>query len=264
MTIERPVSHYLSRTLQLALGALLVIAFAYPPSASAQGRRPPRGGKTKATKAKTPPTGEAAEKEKRSSNKCPRTGFPQPRVNKRPGLNRIDPKEAAFIIVHAPSKRSKVTIDDKPYPMRNARGVMVTAGEYHEIKVIDTDSSMVKCYHLKLAPGEARVLMVDLAAGQAKSSGPRKPGRSSNKGNKQDSETEGKGFLTVNARPEAQVYVDGKLVSKSTPMTRQELDVGSHTVRVFYISEREFSETRRAVVTEGRHISLFFQHRPKK
>lgn len=72
---------------------------------------------------------------------------------------------------------------------------------------------------------------------------------------------EGVGFLTVNASPTAQVYLDGKLVASKTPLAKHELDAGSHTVRVFFIEDKKFSETKRATITDGRHVNLYFQKR---
>ncbi len=177
-------------------------------------------------------------------------------------------KEAAFIIVHAVFAHTEVTINGMPYPQRSEIGSVVRGGtnRVHEVVVKDTKNNATKTYHLRLRPGDAHILVVDFSEGNMPSV-PAKGGATPNKPDKAEEKSEPSGdmgYITINSKPEARVYIDGKMVSDTTPLNRFKLPAGSHTVRVFYTTTNEFSETRRASITADRHISLHFQQPQKK
>lgn len=69
----------------------------------------------------------------------------------------------------------------------------------------------------------------------------------------------GTGTLHVEATPSAQVYVDGKLIATSTPVEGHELGAGNHTVRVYYVSAKKFSETKRVKIIHQKQASVQFE-----
>jgi hypothetical protein len=184
---------------------------------------------------------------------------------------RFPPKEAAFVIVHASFAHTEVTVDGLPYPQRSHVGAVVHGGHgrVHEVVVKDTKTNAAKTYAVRLRAGEAHVLVVDFSEGSMPSAPPKTPGgqppKTPDKGAPEAANGEAEmGYITVNSKPESRVYIDGKMVSQTTPLNRYKLPVGSHTVRVFYTGANEFSETRRASITADRHISLHFQQPQKQ
>ena len=175
---------------------------------------------------------------------------------------KINPKDAAFIIVRADFRKTAITVNDKPYPQHSKVGAAVAPDRTHEVVVTDTGSQTTKRYRVRLKKGEARIIIVDISGGtpfSARATPAKSKGKASKAGKKEGKEkAEGKGFLTVNASPSAQVYIDGKLVSSSTPLVKHSVKTGNHTVRVYYVDLKKFSETKRAKITEGRHINLYF------
>ena len=168
-------------------------------------------------------------------------------------------KDAAFIIVKAPFKTTTVTVNDVPYPQNSKVGAVVSPNKSYVVVVTDTTSNTTKRYKVKLEKGEARVFIVDFSSASGSSSAPKSnKATASSRTPKKEKAAEGDGFLTVNANPEGQVYVDGKLVASKTPLTKYPIKEGTHSVRVYYVEQRKFSETKRAKVAKDKHVNLFF------
>lgn len=170
-------------------------------------------------------------------------------------------KDAAYIVVQATFSTTTVTINDQPYPENSKVGAVVVANKPYEVVVTDTKSSSTKRYMVTLERGEARVIIVDLSGGTAGGGGSPHPTTVTANQAVPAAEADGSssGFLTVNASPTAQVYIDGKLVASKTPLVKHTVGMGNHTVRVYYVDLKKFSETKRAMISEGRHVNLYFQ-----
>lgn len=187
---------------------------------------------------------------------------------------KVTSDNAAFIIVSTDFATNTVTIDGQPYARKHQRskvGMPVLSGTLHLVQIENSDSKAKKTYRIKLKKGEARVILVELSGYDLKG-GPSPPSRNPavNKANKRvavkaddKGDEENIGFLTVNSVPTAQVYIDGKLVSSQTPLVKHKVAPGNHTVRVYYTDKKKFSETKRALITQGRHVNLYFQNRDK-
>lgn len=184
------------------------------------------------------------------------------------GTRKVSARDVSFIMVQADFANTTVTIDGKPYPVHSEVGAIVAPGKLYEVVVTDNRSNTTARYQVQLRAGEARLIMAALA-----SSGPSAPSAPSRpvtrnvpeKGQpeeeqRREEEVAGAGYLTVNATPAAQVYIDGKLVASKTPLVKHKVQPGNHTVRVYYVDDKKFSETKRAMITEGRHVNLYFQN----
>lgn len=184
------------------------------------------------------------------------------------GQKKLNARDAAFIIVQADFSNVSVTIDGKPYPVHSEVGALVTPGKLYEVVVTDSRTNTTARYQVQLARGEARLIMAALAstapAGGAAVARPQpQPTAQVSEpveGEPVTGQEAGAGYLTVNATPTAQVYIDGKLVASKTPLVKHQVQPGNHTVRVYYVDEKKFSETKRAMITEGRHVNLYFQN----
>ena len=69
------------------------------------------------------------------------------------------------------------------------------------------------------------------------------------------------GHLSIRAEPEGQVFIDGRVVATSTPLLDHELSPGTHTVKVYFVADRQFSPERRVRVEAGETRSVFFRQR---
>ena len=69
------------------------------------------------------------------------------------------------------------------------------------------------------------------------------------------------GRISVLAEPDAQVFIDGDVISTSTPLVDHELPPGTYEVKVYFISLRRFSEERQVRVSAGRTRSVVFRTR---
>ena len=54
------------------------------------------------------------------------------------------------------------------------------------------------------------------------------------------------------------VYIDSKLVSDNSPVTKYEVTSGSHTVRVYFRDTRKFSKAREIQVDKDATMSVHF------
>ena len=69
---------------------------------------------------------------------------------------------------------------------------------------------------------------------------------------------DGIGFITITAESEAMVYVDPKLVSDKSPVTKHEVTSGTHTVRVYFPDTKKFSNSREIHVDKDATMSVHF------
>ncbi len=75
---------------------------------------------------------------------------------------------------------------------------------------------------------------------------------------KQPDAADGIGFVTITAESEAQVYIDGKLVSYKSSVTKQEVTSGTHTIRVYFPDTKKFSKPREILVDKDATMSVHF------
>ena len=69
------------------------------------------------------------------------------------------------------------------------------------------------------------------------------------------------GRISVQAVPAGQVFIDGEVVATETPLMNFEIEAGTHTVKVYFINLRSFSEERRVRVVAGEGRSVVFRSR---
>lgn len=162
---------------------------------------------------------------------------------------------------------AQVTVDGKPYPRRSENGLMVSAGEPHEVRVKLNEKE--KVYKVVVRPRELRTLLVDLTGYQAPPP-PASPtvGKPAAfeppPGDDEPKEPEGEegeaGKLTVYSKPKGEVYVDGSAVGATTPMINRELELGRHEVQVKW-ENGTMSEVKTIRIRNGSKLKLFFRDR---
>ena len=156
------------------------------------------------------------------------------------------------ILIHANFSSHRVIVDGAEYPSYlSDYGIEVTSNELHEITVSNSTGAEKK-YKLSVNPGETMMLYVDLG-GVKKTE--KKDDKKKDDKKKDDAST---GYLTITAESEAQIYIDGKLVSAKTPLKKHEVSTGSHTVRVYFFDTRKFSKSREIYVGKGATMSMNF------
>ncbi|MCB9533304.1 MAG: PEGA domain-containing protein [Myxococcales bacterium] len=69
----------------------------------------------------------------------------------------------------------------------------------------------------------------------------------------------GVGTLSIQAVPYGQVWIDGRMVAPETPLINHSLPSGVHTVKVYYVSLREFSEERSVRVEPDQNRTITFR-----
>jgi len=131
-------------------------------------------------------------------------------------------------------------------------GMVVPSNELHVIKV--SNGRAEREYRVAVNPGQTLVLYVDLGS-TAASARPAQPAAAEPTEAPTDAAL---GFLTVTTETDAQVYVDGKLISSKSPLNKHEVTSGSHTVRVYFLDTRRFSKSREVFVGKGATMSLHF------
>ncbi len=157
------------------------------------------------------------------------------------------------IFVQVNFSSHKIIVDGAEYPAYLADyGIEVTSNELHDVTVSNSAGAEKK-YRLSVNPNETLMLYVDLGSA-TKSNTPKKEEEKKDE-KKDDAST---GFVTVTAESEAQIYIDGKLVTSKTPLKKHEVEVGSHTVRVYFFDTRKFSKSREVYVGKGSSMSLNF------
>lgn len=155
------------------------------------------------------------------------------------------------LIIYANYSSHRIIVDGAEFPAYlSDSGIEVTSNEIHEVTVISS-GGVEKKYRLSVNPSQTLALYVDFGSTKPKD----KAG--SNKNDKKKEEA-AMGFLTITAESEAQVYIDGRLASSKTPLRKHEVNVGSHTVRVYFFDTRKFSKSREVYVGKGVSMSLNF------
>lgn len=154
------------------------------------------------------------------------------------------------IFVQANFSSHHIVVDGVEYPAYlSDYGIEVTSNELHEVKV--SNGVFEKKYKLSVNPNESLMLYVDLGGATQKPA-------ADNKADNKKKEDANLGYITVTAESEAQVYVDGKLMPSKTPMRKQEVSTGTHSVRVYFLDTRKFSKTREVYVGKGATMSVNF------
>ncbi len=151
------------------------------------------------------------------------------------------------LIIYANYATHRVLLDDAEIPSYLSDiGVEVTSNELHKIRVVSDNNE--RTYKISVNPGQTMPLYVDLGS---------KSNVKKDDSKKKDDKN-AKGFITVTAASDAQVYVDGKLVTSKTPMKRYEISTGSHTVRVYFLDTKKFSKSRDVYVGKDSSMSVHF------
>ena len=157
------------------------------------------------------------------------------------------------LVVQANFSSHRIRVDGAEYPPYLLdSGIEVTSNELHEVTV--SNGSAERKYRVSVNPRETMMLYVDLGKTQAKKDDKKKDDKKDDK-KKDEAMT---GFLTVTADAEAQVYVDGKLISSKTPLNKHQVNTGSHTVRVYFFDTRKFSKSREVYVGRDANMSTHF------
>lgn len=155
------------------------------------------------------------------------------------------------ILIHANFSSHRVIVDGAEYPSYlSDYGIEVTSNELHDITVSNSAGAEKK-YKLSVNPGETMMLYVDLG-------GVKKTEKKEEKKDDKKKDDASTGYLTITAESEAQIYIDGKLVSAKTPLKKHEVSTGSHTVRVYFFDTRKFSKSREIYVGKGATMSMNF------
>ena len=145
-----------------------------------------------------------------------------------------------------------IVVDGAEYPAYLVDyGIEVTSNEIHEVTV--SNGKAEKTYKFSVNPKESMMLYVDLGASTSKPQA-----KEEKKTDEKKSDDGNIGYMTVTAESEAQIYIDGKLISAKTPLRKHEVTPGSHTVRVYFIDSRTFSKSREIYVGKGATMSLNF------
>ena len=70
----------------------------------------------------------------------------------------------------------------------------------------------------------------------------------------------GPGYLSVNAQPWGEVYIDGKKVTDQTPLFKWRMKSGIHKVQIFWPTQHKFSRRRTVSIQPGKVESMFFRY----
>ena len=169
-----------------------------------------------------------------------------------PDLKKIKVKQdraPGRLIIYANYATHRVLLDDAEIPAYLSDvGVEVSSNEIHKVKV--TADSIERMYQISVNPGQTMVLYVDL--------GSKKTVKKDDSAAKKKSDDGSKGFITITAESEAQVYIDGKLVAAKSPVKKHEVSSGSHTVRVYFLDKKAFSKSREIYVGKDATMSVHF------
>ena len=185
----------------------------------------------------------------------PCVGYSDPVEVSSPDLRPIQVKQnraMGRIYVQVNFSSHHIVVDGAEYPAYLADyGIEVTSNELHEVTV--SNGNAEKKYKLSVNPNESLMLYVDLGPGANK-----KPDKKEEKADDKKKDDGNIGYLTVTAESEAQIYIDGKLISSKTPLRKHEVTPGSHTARVYFLDTRKFSKSREIYVGKGATMSLNF------
>ncbi len=146
-----------------------------------------------------------------------------------------------------------IVVDGAEYPEYLVDyGIEVTSNEMHKVtvsKALGNGTTVSKSYILSVNPNESMMLYVDLGEDKGKPVAKEE--------DKKPDEAD-IGYMTVTAESEAQIYIDGKLISSKTPLRKHEVTPGSHTVRVYFLDTQKFSKSREIYVGKGATMSMNF------
>ncbi len=177
------------------------------------------------------------------------SAYAEPKPISSPDLQKIRVKAnraPGRLIIYANYATHRVLLDDAEIPSYLSDiGVEVSSNELHKVRVVAADKE--KSYQISVNPGETMALYVDLGSTQKVKAEEKK---------KED--TAFKGFITVTAETDAQVYIDGKLVSAKSPLKKHEIATGTHAVRVYFLDTKTFSKSRDAYVGRDANINIHF------
>lgn len=178
--------------------------------------------------------------------------FCEPHEVSSPDLKKIKVKQnraPGRLIIYANYATHKILLDEEEVPAYLSDiGVEVSSNVIHKIKV--TADSTERLYQVSVDPGQTMVLYVDL--------GSKKAVKKDDTSKKKKNDDGTKGFVTITAESDAQVYVDGKLVSAKAPVKKHEVSTGSHTVRVYFLDTKKFSKSREVYVGKNATMSVHF------
>lgn len=172
--------------------------------------------------------------------------------------------KSAVLQVVTNFEKADVTINGIPYPEYfdpgEPEGIVLPAGGPYDVRV--TYSGKVKYYNIYLRPNETRLLFVELTGFQG--GAPPPPSKASAAQERKVEEPkreEGKepGKVTVYAKPQGLIMVDGSKTSEKTPGT-VEVENGRHEIQVEY-EGGEISEKKIVRVRDGSKIKIFFRQR---
>lgn len=179
--------------------------------------------------------------------------FCEPHQVTSPDLKKIKVKPdraPGRLIIYTNYTTHRVLLDDAEIPSYLSDiGVEVSSNEIHQIKV--TADDLERIYKVSVNPGQTMVLYVDLGSTKAVK-------KDSNADKKTNNDAAAKGFVTITAESDAQVYIDGKLVSAKAPVKKHEVSSGSHTIRVYFLDTKKFSKSREVYVGKDATMSVHF------
>ena len=185
-----------------------------------------------------------------------------PSSSTQPGSGPAGAQATGRLVVVTNFSRADVVINGDPYPAYSDdgqnRGMELNANEAHEVYV-EFDGNE-RLYEITLAPGERRLLMVELTGmGQSAAAPPDRTERRRRRSEPDDDDEvdDEKGRITVYSRPRGAIYVGNEDMDEQTPGTVQ-VEAGRHEVQVEY-REGEMSETKTVRVREGSRVKLFFR-----
>jgi len=176
------------------------------------------------------------------------SAFAEPHQVSSPDLQKIKVKTnraPGRLIIYTNYATHRVLLDDAEIPSYLGDiGVEVSSNELHKVRVVAADKE--KSYQISVDPGETMALYVDLGSNKKV------------KADEKKKEDAYKGFLTVTAESDAQVYIDGKLVSSKSPLKKHEIATGTHAVRVYFLDTKSFSKSRDVYVGRDASMSVHF------
>ncbi len=186
------------------------------------------------------------------ANATRKTTRPAPKKQSRTGT----------LIVITNFEKATVTVNGAPYPSYvppgEEEGMKLPAGSKHNVLVSFAGNS--KQYEVTLNAGERRYLMVELTgySGTATAgSVPAQPAPAPPPTDEPQEESEEEGRVTVYAKPQGTILIDGRNTGQQTPGTVT-ADNGSRNIQVIY-EDGQTSEEKVVRVRPGSNIRLFFR-----
>lgn len=173
---------------------------------------------------------------------------------KKSASNTRSPKayRSGHLLIRANFKTHSIKINGEPYPsLFKDVGIDLPPNKVHQISVSTNDGAFTKNYQVSLDPGENLVLFLEISAENPKN----KKNEPAKEKKKEDA---GEGYVSVTAVADAQVYLDGKMISGKVPLRKYAVTAGSHSVRVFFTETKKNSKTREVYIAKGATMNLHF------